>query len=337
MNDNDIKKLCIKAVSENISTAEKQLFDKCLAESEENRNKFEEIKTIWAATTPDNIPELQDADSEWNLLSERIRLSEKEEKKITISKRFFNFNRLLFTLKWKPALAGSIIIVLSIFAVILFTSKKESQLKTVSTANQEHKSVQLPDGSTAYLNYLSSIAFVDEFDEDIRSIKLNGEAFFSVVKESRPFIVSTNNAKVTVLGTEFNVWARDEKTRVVVKEGKVNLGQKSGKGIELSEGELSTITTNLNPAQPEKVDAQYLLGWMDQKLVFSKSSLDEVASELERYYSVKIIIEDNRLIKKSLTGTFKNSKIEGVLEMICLTMELEFEFQDENYLIKSNK
>jgi ferric-dicitrate binding protein FerR (iron transport regulator) len=335
MNDKEFRKLCIKAVSGNISDEEKKLLDNWLAESEESRNKFEEIKIVWSATTPDDISELPDANSEWNLLSERIRLSEKEEEKATTLNKFFDFNRLLFISKWKPALALTLVVVTSIIAGLLLSNKHEPQLKLISTSNKEHKSVQLPDGSTAYLNYLSTIEFADEFDEDNRSIKLNGEAFFSVVKNSRPFIVSTNNAKVTVLGTEFNVWARDEKTRVIVKEGKVKLGQTSGEEIRLSEGELSTLTKNLHPAQPEKVDAEYLLGWMDNKLVFSNTSLDEVILELERFYSVKIIIEDKGLINKSLTGKFSDTDINGVLGMICLALELDFKIQNENYLIIS--
>jgi len=335
MNDKEFRKLCIKVVSGNISDEEKMLLDNWLAESEESRNKFEEIKIVWSATTPDDVPELTDVDSEWKLLSERIRLSEKDEENVTIFNKFFDFNRLLFTPKWKPALALTLVVVTSIIAGLLLSSKNEPQLKLISTSNKEHKSVQLPDGSTAYLNYLSTIEFTDEFDEDNRSIKLNGEAFFSVVKDSRPFIVSTNNAKVTVLGTEFNVWARDEKTRVIVKEGKVKLGQTSGEEIRLSEGELSTLTKNLHPAQPEKVDAEYLLGWMDNKLVFSNTSLDEVILELERFYSVKIIIEDKGLINKSLTGKFSDTDINNVLGMICLALELDFKIEDENYLIKS--
>ncbi len=331
MDDKDFRKLCIKVVSENITTDEKQLFDEWLAESEENRFKYEEIKKVWAATTPSNIPELPDVNSEWNLLRERIRLSEKEN--ITILNKLSNFYRSLFTPRWKPALAGTVVIVTSIIAGILLTNKQESQLNSISTPNKEHKLVQLPDGSTAYLNYLSRIEFVDRFDEKIRNVKLDGEAFFSVVKDSRPFIVLTNNAKITVLGTEFNVWARDEKTRVIVKKGKVKLGQTSGSEINLSEGELSTVVKNSNPAQPEKVDAQYFLGWMDQKLVFSKTSLDEVAHELERYYSVKVTIEDKLLRNKSLTGSFNNTRIDSVLDMICLALDLEYIIKDENYII----
>ena len=335
MKDKDLRKFSLKALSGNINANEKQEFDKWLAESDENRSKYEEIRKFWAATSPTNVPELLDADSEWNLLSERIRLSEKEEEKVTTFNKFFDYNRLLFTPKWKPTLAGIVVVVTSILAALLLTSKQELQANLISTVNKEHKSVQLPDGSTVYLNYLSTIEFIDEFNDDIRNIKLNGEAFFSVVKDSRPFTVSTNNAKVTVVGTEFNVWARDEKTRVIVKEGKVKLGQTFGEEINLSEGELSTVIKNSDPAQPEKVDTKYLLGWLDEKLVFSKTPLGEIARELERYYSIQIKIEDGRLINKYLTGMFSNTDIDSVMEMICLALDLEFEFKDQNYFIKS--
>lgn len=69
-------------------------------------------------------------------------------------------------------------------------------------------SVELPDGTEVVLNSSSSLRYPSRFADDKREVKLVGEAFFSVAKDEKKFIVGTlNNSKIVVHGTEFNVEA----------------------------------------------------------------------------------------------------------------------------------
>jgi ferric-dicitrate binding protein FerR (iron transport regulator) len=109
-------------------------------------------------------------------------------------------------------------------------AKTSSENKTTwTTGPGQHRKVRLPDGSQVYLNEKTQLTYhQEESHGGKRMAILRGEAFFKV-KEKRqagkkiPFLVSTKAANVNVLGTSFNVSARDKQTHVFLNSGKVNL------------------------------------------------------------------------------------------------------------------
>jgi transmembrane sensor len=159
-----------------------------------------------------------------------------------------------------------------------------------------------------------------------------------VTRDERPFLVITENARTTVLGTEFNVWARNEQTRVIVREGSVrfkSINADDGDVLLLRE-EMSRITGNQPPQVPKRVDTERLLGWLEGRLVFEKTPLTEILDELERYYDVFIESADSELAQETLTATFDHLPLETVLSSICLTLGAQYRFEDEKYIILNN-
>jgi transmembrane sensor len=326
MNKTKFRKLCVKAITGNIDEAEKRELDKLLAQSNESRIEFEKVKSVWERSATNKNLELPDIDVEWESLNKRIRLSEKKNEKESIFNKIIVFTKSLFTPMWKPAFAGLFIAIISVTILLLSSKEEIARYKTISTLNNDRQTVQLPDGSMVKLNSGSSIEFPKIFKDGKREVKLGGEALFSVTKNGKPFVIITENARITVLGTEFNVWTRDEKTKVIVKNGRVNLEQIKAKNenVILSKNQESIIIKNSKPSPPKNVNADYLLGWLDNKLVFNRTPLNEIAGELERFYNVKIKLVDNGLKNLTLTGSFKNQKVDSVMNMICLALNLKF-------------
>ncbi|MEJ2617061.1 MAG: FecR domain-containing protein [Ignavibacteriaceae bacterium] len=244
----------------------------------------------------------------------------------------------------KPALVS--IFILGIIAVgIIFLNRDvpKPRLNIVSTSNNEYKNIKLPDGSIVFLNSGSSIKFFVKsegekkvFSNGERKITLSGEAFFSVTKNKNPFVITTENAKITVLGTKFDVLSRDENTRVVVKEGKVSFSPKNiqNKAIYLTKDQLSTISINSEPTVPREVDAGYFLDWMKGNLVFYRTPVKEIVRDLERRYNINISFHADSLINNTLTGSFKNNNADSAVSMFCVALGLDFEKQNDNYIIK---
>ncbi|MGE5846975.1 MAG: FecR family protein [Ignavibacteria bacterium] len=325
LKNNDIySRLCIKAVTGNINEDEKKLLDSWLSQSEENKNEFEKFQVIWNKSILSGMPELSEAEVEWLALNTRIRNFENSEKaKVYIYKKSAGN----FFFKFRPAISAALFVIL--FASLWFVWNleiKKPDFKLESTGNKQHKEINLADGSHVLLNSGSSLQFPRSFNEKERRITLKGEGFFSVAKDGRPFIILTDNAAITVLGTKFNVRSRDGKTQVYVKDGKVNLAQQNlnRAGVVLSKGELSTVVKSGMPAPPADVDPDPQLGWLEGKLVFNHTPLPEIIEEMERFYDVKILLQDNLLKSYSLTGSFKSSDIENVLSMICLALDLNY-------------
>ena len=244
----------------------------------------------------------------------------------------------------KPALVSFFILGI-IAAGIIFVNRDvvKPRLNLVSTSNNEYKNIKLPDGSIVFLNSGSSIKFLVKsegenraFNNGERKITLSGEAFFSVTKNKNPFIITTENAKITVLGTKFDVLSRGENTRVVVKEGKVSFSPKNikDKGIYLTKDQLSTISKNSEPTVPNEVDAGYFLGWMKGNLVFYRTPVKEIVRDLEKRYNINISFKADSLSNNTLTGSFKNNNADSAVSMVCVALGLDFEKQNDTYIIK---
>lgn len=355
--------LFIKSITGNISEEEEKLLKQWLNESKQNRKDYETFIAIWESISTVKPHQMPEIDKEWSSLYERLKLYENklQTNALTPINNILTLLqkvkiKSLFIPKLKPALNLALIIFFMIICLIFLNKENsnskltsQSNLKTIITKNKEHKNFVLPDGSKVFLNGASSVKFYKKFNEVVRQINLTGEAYFSVVKDHRPFVVITNNAKVTVLGTKFDVWARNEKTRVVVKEGKVALSSKkdNGKKVDLSSGQLSYISKDMEPVQPTKVNADNFLGWMNGKLVFNHTPLKEILNELEIFYDVKLNVENNNIANYTLSGTFElsntsdiaskgygNYNIDSILSMICLSLQLDYEKKQGEYFIK---
>ena len=92
--------------------------------------------------------------------------------------------------------------------------------------------LQLPDGTSVWLNASSEIIYPAYFSGSTREIHLNGEAYFEVEHNaSKPFIVHTETFDIKVLGTKFNVEAYKgmEGFTTALMEGSVEVTDRKNK------------------------------------------------------------------------------------------------------------
>lgn len=329
--------LAVKSFNHEISDSEKTILNHWIQESNENKNLFNDFEAIWKTTEFSQQIVMPDINDEWEKLSNSLEFT--RETNITKRQSTIGFGSLIeniFGKGWKPALTAFSIVAIIITTV--FISEKNSivpQLKQLETANKEKIELTLQDGSIVKLNSGSKIEYMEPFNADHREITLRGEAYFVVTKDSRPFTVITEGARTTVLGTQFNVWARDNKTNVIVKEGLVNLAPAANdsEGINLPGNFSGTVSEGELSSEPQKVDANNLLGWLENKLVFEKTPLSDLTKELVRYYDVSVAIDDTSLSSLSITGTFEDKKIEDILEMISLTLDIKVKKDNGGYIL----
>ncbi|MCW8849830.1 MAG: FecR domain-containing protein, partial [Melioribacteraceae bacterium] len=299
----------------------------------QNRIEYNKLKETWNYSKPVDLHYELSEEEEWNKLNTKLAVENyAEENRKSSTGNIFG---ALFSPKLKNAFAFGTALVVIVSAIFLYNNyNTELILKTITTTNMQKLEVELPDGSIANLNSGSKIEFYENFEDDKREVTLEGEAFFSVKKDGRPFTIKTDNAITKVLGTKFNVWARAKETRVIVKEGKVSLAEnKHSAEVILTPGESSKVVESNAPVKPIKVDPDYLLGWLNDRIVFSNTNLQEISKELERKYNVQIDIVDPELLEYNLTGTFENEKIDTVLTKICLALNLKYSEQNNKYKV----
>jgi ferric-dicitrate binding protein FerR (iron transport regulator) len=190
-------------------------------------------------------------------------------------------------------------------------------MRTVQTASNEIKEINLPDGSIAWLNHDSKLEYEEDFSGKVRAIKLNGEAFFEVTKNpEKPFVITSAHSVTTVLGTSFNLTAYDSTEDVMlnVATGRVSfISTKTKEEVIVTANENASITPNGNTIKHDTYDINGL-SWKTKKLVFNNASMAEIFKVLEHYFNVKITVTNPLINNCHTSATYENPKLKNVLD-----------------------
>ena len=167
--------------------------------------------------------------------------------------------------------------------------------------------------------------YPDEWDET-RSIELQGEALFQVEKGGT-FEVLTELGRVQVLGTVFNVYAREKKFTVACQSGLVAVTNLDGDlSREIGAGQLAVMEQN--EIQVTKISNPIQIGsWQNGDFYFSRTPLSEVVAELERQFNVAIEFDTSQ--KTTYTGYFSNKDLDKALTNVCTPLGLEYNFKEK--------
>lgn len=202
--------------------------------------------------------------------------------------------------------------------------ENDSSLNQISYLNKQVSMVRLFDGTIVYLHTGSTLSYPDRFSEKERNVLLDGEGYFQVKSDpDHPFFVQMpDGSKVRVYGTIFNVRAyKDENTiAVFLKEGHVDfINEEAGQSVVLNPGEELTYNSDTHAYTREKKKPEECIGWIDGKLIFNDSPMDEVVRKLSKHYDVNIVVRDKKLNSYRFNAQFRNETIYQILNMLKLS------------------
>jgi ferric-dicitrate binding protein FerR (iron transport regulator) len=197
--------------------------------------------------------------------------------------------------------------------------------------NKQHvvRKVTMPDGTVIWLNRNSSLEFDQvQYNRTQRSVKLSGEGFFEVAKDSsRPFLVETGNIHIRVLGTAFNVeaWQQESEIRVSLVHGSVSL-----KNIS------NAATTVLIPDQTMRYSKQtgewmvlpmavnHIEAWTTGAMVFNEVPLEEALQRIADRFHLTMDFDKSILLNKRITASFPSRDWQSALHNILFVHGLNF-------------
>jgi transmembrane sensor len=221
---------------------------------------------------------------------------------------------------WPVALAASMVLTLGIGVTAL--SLRNSAPDAVVLAAEPGRQAQatLADGTRVRLAPGSELVYPERFAGDERIVRLSGRAFFDVAHDAeRPFIVHAGGAVTRVLGTEFDVRAfGGTATQVVVRSGRVAVnmaGAPADRSRVLGPGDRGVIDPSGSIDVESGVDVEAITGWTRGYLVFRRSTLTEVAAELEHWYDVRIEVPA-ALGARRVTASFEGEPLPVVLQTL---------------------
>ena len=194
--------------------------------------------------------------------------------------------------------------------------------------------VVLDDGTKVFLNADSRLTYPVTFSTKERKVVLTGEAYFEVKKDSVPFIVSTKAGDIKVLGTSFGTSVYEGETGyTTLVSGKVNFMANSGKSEILSPGEQVRILAS-GQIEKRRVEVEEYVGWRHGLFVFKNKPLPEIMTMMERWYDVKVILQDENLKQLKFSGDLERyDNINTFLQLLERLNEIKYEIKGKTIVL----
>ena len=232
----------------------------------------------------------------------------------------------------------------AVFAVIITSATylffTNSNTTTIQTAYGEHKLIDLPDGSSVWLNASSTLSYSKDSP---RTIYLDGEAFFEVAKNKEiPFTVDTpDHLRVKALGTSFNVktYKQNTFTETVLFTGKVEVSSDKHfkeRILMLPNDKITFFKKDKRIVKSKSAFLESIIGWKTGKIQFRDKPFKDIASDLGIQYNIIINFKNEELSNSKFTGSFeKNTPIQEILETLRITKPFEYQkISDNEYSIQ---
>ncbi|MEO1626406.1 MAG: FecR domain-containing protein, partial [Bacteroidota bacterium] len=241
-----------------ISDAERNDLDAWVKADAENQKLFEELTGVWELTE-DQASEFQPkAEAAWEKVEARL---DDGETSMPSEAKVRSLPSLIRRL---GAVAAAAVLLLVAYNWFGQTEDASSpQILAFSTKDGEKLELQLPDGSSIWLNENSHISYEEAFAE--RTVKLEGEAFFDVERmEDSPFEIISGNARTLVLGTSFNLRAYpdEEEVELTVESGQVKFGERqTKKPIFVPAGESAVLNKETKKAKKVRQKIANATSW----------------------------------------------------------------------------
>lgn len=226
-------------------------------------------------------------------------------------------SKIRFFIPSKWMVAAGILFILSIF----FLFPKGS--KIIKTEKGEIVQIELPDASQVLINSASQISYSDRQWKEEKTVHLEGEAYFEVIKGQK-FTVTTPHGSIAVLGTSFNIHARNDFTVVDCFSGRVAvIDQEGNRSIILPGQKIIVDYTGLSEVEMVR-NQENVLAWRSGMVYLRESTLKSAIQELQWYFPVEIQASD-AILSRPIEGFFKTSHLDSALFQITMPLNLEFE------------
>jgi transmembrane sensor len=258
--------------------------------------------------------------------------------------------------RWRPAALAASILVAAAGGWAWFAEHRAS-FQEFETATGEQRTFELEDGSVVYLNPHSRVAI--RLAAGAREVRLlRGEALFRVQHDpSRPFRVYTDDAMVQAVGTQFDVYRRDDGTVVAVLEGRVDvtpaasaspsgsMGDSRPKGA-VAPSAARASSRSLGASQEARVNhtgsvsirevsnVSDTVAWRERRLIFRDQTLGQIVSEFNRYRANPIRLEGSEVEQRVYTGVFDADDADSLVQVLARDPALAVDRSGEGIVVR---
>ena len=258
-------------------------------------------------------------DRAWNALYQRL-----EEEGLLSGRPASPFRSIL----WKGGMAAAVaLLCLLVSVVYLNRTEREADRNLLTRQNSETTTTlvtTLEDGSVVYLAENTSLQYPQHFSSDRRDVSLQGNALFDVAgNRARPFVIETEDTRIEVLGTAFNVKSSGSSPfELSVQRGEVKVTlKKSGQDIHVKAGETVTLLSRKLQLSATPDPGQFAR--YTERIRFKDEMLGNILRVINSQNPGIRLETTPELQNRTLTVTFSNDTPEDMAELICLALNLK--------------
>ena len=218
---------------------------------------------------------------------------------------------------------------------------KDEKLETnkIMTTTGGFYTLTLSDGTRVWLNSETEFEYPVFFGNDEREVRLNGEAYFEVHRDTaRPFIVMAGDVRTQVLGTSFNVKAyrNDATVSTTLFTGKVEVAPLKNqiKRVILSPGLQANWNERAGEMKIQKADLDRVAAWKNGIFLFKQEDIQDIVRQIERWYGVTCVLQVNERSRYTFSGSFnRDDSLKSILDMFSFSGELEIHMRQDSVFI----
>ncbi|WP_161628917.1 FecR family protein [Solimonas flava] len=290
---------------------EKNDFERWLGASEAHARAYARVRGVAAA-----LDELGGADARLQALAEQAYRDAGREPRVRHRRRMF------------LAMAASVVAVVGLAVLLRQERPQDVDLVRYEAPPYERRDINLADGSLVRLD-ADSILTARLSGGERRIDMLKGRAVFDVYHDAaHPFVVHSGGARVTALGTIFEVSRTSSEIVVTLEQGSVLVAeeeQATGQGERLAPGEQIRIPSGAAPVSWTRlnVDAGQVTNWSRGRLIFRNAPLREVLAELNRYSPKKIRVGNSSLDSVPVSGSFVTGNSDIVAPALAAVLPVD--------------
>lgn len=295
-----------------------------------HEQEFQELCESWQITHAGMHPVIPDKEQVWGKIMSNLNLV-KPVKMYT--------RRLLYR---AVGIAAMLALALGFSLSLMVSEEEEAKLVSFTAPVGQKAEVCLPDGTKVWLNSGSTLTYSTDYAKDRRSVKLDGQAFFDVVRDSKKqFDVSVGDVKVLVHGTAFDVngYGDNSELEVVLLRGHVTVVSASTDKLlaDMKPNQKAIIPLReTDKCKLAACDAEIESVWRLGKLKIENENLQEVVQKMERWYGVKIQL-NHMPENKRYWMTIKTESLREMLEIVNRVTPIAYTINGEEVSITGRK
>lgn len=200
---------------------------------------------------------------------------------------------------------------------VIFSSigRKDATWTEYTAAIGQTETMELPDGSVICLNAGTKVIYPSRFDGHERKIFVDGEVYAHISSDKRrPFIISSGDVRLKVLGTtfDFKSYRENECVEVRLIEGSVELdmdimGKEST--MKMVPGSMVQYDRKSGKVDMQSFDLAHFRSFESGRIInFYGISMRDIAKDLTRVFGSTVVVEDEKLANTHILALFTNGE-----------------------------